>query len=202
MRDKLWNGEKVETVKPKVESKDWGPDGLKNRRWSVSGKIIAESNSHGVIYQVEYEDGSSAWYERRELKRLESGQNTPEERAGMLQKMRDLSDAYYSKATATGCHAFIEFAGLMNEFITVCSKAHNQGQDFPFANTHSGTALPFKPWNLAYLAEKLNCIYGPALLSDKANRDAFIAELFEGQFKLQRHNAVEQVVEEMLGDQV
>ena len=102
----------------------------------------------------------------------------------MLKKMQALSDLYYSHATRAGCHAFIEFAGLMNEFIKVCADAHKNGQDFPFANTHSGSALPFQHYHLAYLAEKLNCIYGPGLLANEANRRAFIEVLFDGEYKL------------------
>jgi len=102
----------------------------------------------------------------------------------MLQKMEALASLYYGKACAAGCHAFIEFAGLMNEFIKVCADAHKAGQQFPFANTHSGSSLPFQPYHMAYLAEKLNCIYGPGLLSSETNRRAFVDVLFDGEFKL------------------
>jgi hypothetical protein len=182
--DLLVNGTTVETVKPEVESDDWSPDALQQRRWGVSGKIVGSSNQHGLIFQVEH-DGTKAWYERRELRRYSPGIDySPEERVVMLQKMEALTNLYYANATKAGCHAFIEFTGLMTEFLKVCADAHKMGQDFPFANTHSGTPLPFKPYNLAYLAEKLNCIYGPALLSDEENRKAFIEALFDGQFVL------------------
>lgn len=184
MHDKLEHGESVETVEPKKVSTDWQAEALKDRRWGVSGKVIEHSDSHGPVYKVRHQDGTTAWYERRELKRLDATTYTPEQRVEMLQKMQALSDLYYGKACAAGCHAFIEFAGLMNEFIKVCTEAHKQGQDFPFANTHSGQALPFAPYHVAYLAEKLNCIYGPGLLASDANRRAFIEELFEGHFKL------------------
>jgi len=108
----------------------------------------------------------------------------PEERATMILKMKMASQNYYSSAIRTGVHAFIEFNGLMNEFIQVCEKAQNAGQDFTMANTHSGQALPFHEYNAKYLAEKLNCIYGPALLGDDANRRAFVEELFEGEYEL------------------
>jgi hypothetical protein len=185
MRDKLENGTTVETIKPEVESTDWAPEALKNRRWNVSGKVVGHSDSHGLCFEVEHEDGTKAWYERRELKPFRQGQEySPEERVAMLQKMDALASLYYDKACAAGCHAFIEFAGLMNEFIKVCADAHKAGQGFPFANTHSGTPLPFKPWHMAYLAEKLNCIYGPGLLADEANRQAFIETLLDGHYKL------------------
>lgn len=102
-----------------------------------------------------------------------------EEREQMLAGMSRISALFYSQATQLGCHGFIEFCGLMNEFIKVCGAAHERGEQFPFANTHSGTVLPFEPYNFAYLAEKLDCIYGPAL-EDDANRDTFIAAMFPG----------------------
>ncbi len=200
MQDKLENGARVETIEPPKVSRDWDEEALKRRRWNISGTVIGRSDAHGHTYQVEHAGGGLAWYERRELRRLEALQSTPEEREVALGKMRTLAESYYREAVRTGCHAFIEFAGLMNEFIQVCARAHRQGHDFPFANTHSGTALPFEPYNLAYLAEKLNCIYGPALLSNKPNRDAFISGLFEGEFKLQRHGAVDDILGDVLRD--
>jgi hypothetical protein len=111
---------------------------------------------------------------------------TPEQRAVMILKMKLASGTYYRDAVGTGVHAFIEFNGLMNEFIQVCERAQSAGQDFTMANTHSGQALPVHPHNLTYLAEKLNCIYGPALLGNEDNRRAFVEELFEGEYELVR----------------
>lgn len=185
MLDKLDHGTPVETVEPKKVSKDWDAEALQARKWNVSGEIIDHSDSHGLVYKVRHADGTEGWYERRELRPRSPGtEYSPEERVAMLQKMQALSDLYYGRACAAGCHAFIEFAGLMNEFIKVCADAHKNGQNFPFANTHSGDPLPFQPYHLAYLAEKLNCIYGPGLLANEANRRAFIDVLLDGQFKL------------------
>jgi hypothetical protein len=184
MHGRIQIGTRVETIKPARESNDWTAEALAARKWGVSGKIIKEHDSHGLCYDVRHEDGTTGCYEPRELLSLDSTSYTPEERADMLRKMQDVSDNFYSMVTRAGCHALIEFTGLMNEFITVCTEAHSRGQQFPHANTHSGDALPFKPHNLAYLAEKLNCIYGPALLSNKECRDAFISTLFDGEFKL------------------
>lgn len=109
---------------------------------------------------------------------------TPEERQQALDWMRQVSKTFYALATQGKAHAFIEFTGLMNEFLQMCERAHAAGQDFTQANTHSGQALPMETYNAAYLAEKLNCIYGPALLNDASIREAFIAGLFEGRYKL------------------
>ncbi len=185
MRDKLEKGQPVETVQPERESTDWEPGALKTRKWNVSGEVIDHSDSHGLVYKVRHSDGTEGWYERRELRPRSPGtEYSPEERVVMLQKMQQLSDGFYSQATRIGCHAFIEFAGLMNEFIKVCADAHKKGQDFPFANTHTGAPLPFQHYHLAYLAEKLNCIYGPGLMASEANRRAFIGVLFDDLYRL------------------
>ena len=85
---------------------------------------------------------------------------TVEERAAMLRRMRGASDYFYSMAVRIGVHAFIEFTGLMNEFIKLCEEAHEKGIDFTMANVHSGQHLPFQPHHIAYVYEKLECIYG------------------------------------------
>lgn len=174
----------VETVKPKRESTDWDPAALQARRWGVSGEIVERQTGHGEVFKVRHEDGSTAWYEPRELRHCEN--HTPEQRTKILAAMRKMAEAFYPQAAQTGCHPWIEFTGLLNEYITVCQLAHEQGIDFTQANTHTGQALPFQPYHASYLAEKLNCIYGPSLLSSKNVREAFIDKLFEGEYKLVR----------------
>lgn len=107
-----------------------------------------------------------------------------EEREEILAQMRQISGVFYTLAIQAKNHAFIEFCGLMNEFLQVCERAHQMGQDFTQANTHTGQSLPFETFNAAYLAEKLNCIYGPALLDNPDARLAFIQTLFEGKYRL------------------
>jgi len=110
--------------------------------------------------------------------------HTPEQRAEILTRMKALSNAFYDGAARAGCHAFIEFTGLMNEYLAICHEAEKLGVNWVMANTHNGTSLPIKDHHGAYLAEKLNCIYGPALLSDERVRNALIGVLFEGKYEL------------------
>ena len=98
---------------------------------------------------------------------------TREERETMLHEMSKTSSLLYARAFAIGCHPFIEFCGLMNEYIKMCHTAHEAGIDFPHASAHSGIAIPMAPYEAAYLGEKLGCIYGPAL-QDPANLRAFM----------------------------
>lgn len=88
---------------------------------------------------------------------------SPGERDAMLRGMRAASDRFYESAVRIGCHPFIEFAGLMNEYIKVCERAHKLGVDFTESSAHSGKPLDMRPYEAAYLGEKLGCIYGPSL---------------------------------------
>lgn len=89
---------------------------------------------------------------------------TKEELEVMLVKMRAASGAFYYNATRTGCHPFIEFTGLMNEYIKLCEAALAQGIDFTETSIHgSGQPLPMQSYHRNYLTEKLECIYGYSL---------------------------------------
>ena len=100
------------------------------------------------------------------------------ERRDMLEKMRHASSVFYVLARQTGCHAFIEFTGLMNEYIAICEAAEAAGIDWTMANTHTDAVLPMAPYHVRYLAEKLDCIYGPALRDPQLRREFVDAILF------------------------
>jgi len=85
------------------------------------------------------------------------------ERDAMIRGMIGASNAFYAAAIRIGNHPFIEFAGLMNEYIKVATRAHAQGIDFTESSTHSGIPLPMQTYEAAYIGEKLGCIYGPSL---------------------------------------
>jgi hypothetical protein len=94
-----------------------------------------------------------------------------EEREAMLRGMHAASEAFYFAAFKIGCHPFIEFTGLINEYIKICERAHAQGFDFNEATAHSGKALPIETYEAAYLGEKLGCIYGPSLQDPRNLRE-------------------------------
>ena len=108
----------------------------------------------------------------------------PRDLDAVLARMRALTERFYHGAVGVQVHAFVEFTGLLSKFVDVCSRAHAKGIDFTQANTHSGRTVPLAVHDVVYLAEKLDCIYGPALLMSQELRDAFIAELFKGRFRL------------------
>jgi len=100
---------------------------------------------------------------RAAVRRSEEFETHKEFRAEALRKMRAASETFYRLAVQTQVHAFIEFTGLMNEYITLCEGAEAAGIDWLMANTHTNTPLPIKEHHVGYLAEKLDCIYGPSL---------------------------------------
>lgn len=89
---------------------------------------------------------------------------TQAERDEIIARMCQASAAFYRDATRIGCHTFIEFTGLMNEFINLCEQAQRQGIDFLDTSVHGGeAALPMRGHHRQYLNEKLECIYGRSL---------------------------------------
>lgn len=89
-----------------------------------------------------------------------------EELAYMVVRMKSTSSWLYRMATLIGNHAFIEFCGLMNEYIAMCETALKHGADFTEANVHGGPSLPMTPPQAAYLGEKFGCIFGPTFAAN------------------------------------
>ena len=102
-----------------------------------------------------------------------------EELLHQLYQMEKVAQAFYLDAVhvTPQCHAFIEHAGLLNEFIKICRHTADQPNgDFNNANQHGGEPLLAHGFNIEYLAEKLACIYGPTLVSDEEKLKLFITK--------------------------
>lgn len=96
-----------------------------------------------------------------------------ERRAELLKcidAMERVSAAFYPNAVRTGNHAFIEFTGLMNEYIQMCRTSLDAGIDFAMASKHTGQVLKVHGFQLNYLFEKLECIYGDTVAADMRQR--------------------------------
>lgn len=93
-----------------------------------------------------------------------------EERERMLARMTEIADSFYCAAQRVGHHQFIEFAGFMNEYIKVCRRMHAEGVDF------GTTDLAPKNYEMEYIAEKFDCIFGEALMKPEM-RAAFMSAL-------------------------
>jgi hypothetical protein len=92
-------------------------------------------------------------------KELPDSPQTPEE---ILRAMKAASNNYYREAIATNCHTFIEFTGLMNEYIKICERNLKQrGIDFTKTSVHcpGEPRLQIEGWELDYINEKLQCIF-------------------------------------------
>jgi hypothetical protein len=61
----------------------------------------------------------------------------------------------------------------MNEYIQLCAQALREDVDFTKCNIHNGEALPMQPQNAAYLAEKLECIYGASFATHQSLAEVF-----------------------------
>lgn len=84
---------------------------------------------------------------------------TNAERDAALTQMKAASDKFYSDAIKIGNHPFVEFAGLMNEYILACTQAHQRGINFTACSAHTGQPLPMHPNQVKYVNEKLECIF-------------------------------------------
>lgn len=92
---------------------------------------------------------------------------TPEE---ILEAMKAVASNYYRQAIATNCHAFIEFTGLMNEYIKVCEQNLAAGRDFTQINAHtSEQPMDFEYHNIQYINSKLECIFKGLIVLQKAD---------------------------------
>lgn len=94
------------------------------------------------------------------------------ERQEALVKMEAAKDQFYQQAIQIGVHPFIEFAGLMSEYIRACHDAHQECLDFSECNAHSGKTLPLAPYRSDYINEKLECIFtGAKAIDGEPTRD-------------------------------
>lgn len=95
------------------------------------------------------------------------GTETRNQRIADLAQMQLASDAFYTTAIRVGVHPFIEFTGLMNEYIKVCRRALENGIDFGACNRHTGRPLPMESHEVMYINEKLECIFtGRSVMSE------------------------------------
>ncbi|MEG3842938.1 hypothetical protein [Microcoleus sp. herbarium14] len=79
----------------------------------------------------------------------------------ILAAMKAASGNYYREAIATNCHTFVEFTGLMNEYIKICERNLDRGIDFTKTSVHcpGEPRLHIEDWELDYINEKLQCIF-------------------------------------------
>lgn len=85
--------------------------------------------------------------------------STEQGRKNALAKMRSANEIFYQLAVQTGCHPFIEFCGIMHTYIQICQELDSRGIDFSQINVHTGQKAQVPQHSIAYLKEKLECIF-------------------------------------------
>ncbi len=95
---------------------------------------------------------------------------SPEEKEECLRLCAALSSAvtdfYYvlfRLGTGGRFHAFVEWCGVMQEHVKITTDLLNADVDAFNMNVHSGQTLPVPSYRLAYLAEKMECIFNGAV---------------------------------------
>lgn len=88
-----------------------------------------------------------------------------------LKAMSQAADIFYMQAQNTHVHPFLEITGLMREMIVLYTEALAAGIDF------TDSELRPEPYQLAYIAEKFDCIFGRILAESPKGREAFLKTL-------------------------
>jgi hypothetical protein len=113
---------------------------------------------------------------------LAARRDTQAELTALVTRMDGVALATYGVFFHAGmgseAHAFIEFNGLIAEYVQICRLCAERGIDFRHLNTHTGGALPVEVHHMEYIGEKLACIFGPAIKANPAARDALKRALF------------------------
>lgn len=94
-----------------------------------------------------------------------------EELKELLNMMSHTSAQYYQRAVRHHVHEFVEFTGLINEYLKMCQDMVDRDID---PTVHG---LKGREHNFRYIAEKLICIFGDAL-SDPSNLEALLTPIF------------------------
>lgn len=82
-----------------------------------------------------------------------------------VRELRSVVGAFYfelfERNVGTVAHAFIEFCGVMNEYLKIAGDLAVLGVDFRQLNKHTGAVAEVEPYRIQYLGEKLDCIFSP-----------------------------------------
>lgn len=95
---------------------------------------------------------------------------SPEEKAENLAHVAELKEivhrlygTLFQAGTGSRFHAFLEWCGVLSEHLKIAEGLLKKDVDVFNMSGHTGTPLPIPFFQLAYLAEKMECIFGGAL---------------------------------------
>lgn len=107
---------------------------------------------------------------------------TKEELQRLVKDMGGVAEStywlFFHAGMGSRCHAFLEFNGLISQYVKIAQRAAAAGIDFTQANVHNQTPLPVEIHDLEYLAEKIRCIFGPLIDANPEARELFKKKLF------------------------
>jgi hypothetical protein len=118
---------------------------------------------------------------------ISGGQMSEERRqelSTILDEMRETVDRFYFRAIGIHNHPFIEWTGVLNEYIKMCWQALEAGVDFTRCHVHSSQALPIESINVDYLAEKIECIFGNSIQASPVALEEFVRLVKGGGIKV------------------
>lgn len=103
---------------------------------------------------------------------------TESELRAITADMTQIADVFYMLCSKAGfahkCHPFLEFTGLMREYIHGCNMLIREGKDFRRSSGHALKESAVLPIDIRYISEKLNCIFGPTLRATET-KNVFLA---------------------------
>jgi len=95
---------------------------------------------------------------------------TPEQ---SIELMKEASNTFYRLAANTQCHPFLEFTGIINEYIKICEENYKlRGIDFREENIHTGrNQMVIPDYMVDYINEKLECIFQGLIVVKRGKTD-------------------------------
>lgn len=115
-----------------------------------------------------------------DLPRLEP-EYTRQELLDLCAKMDAAVQRTYPLLVACGVHPLVEFNGLMHEYVVLCRALADKGVQFPFASVHGSVSVEAEDHSVAYLSEKLACIFAPFLRGNPRAKDILVRALTEAE---------------------
>lgn len=100
---------------------------------------------------------------------------------GIISTMSEIVSRFYFSAVGVRNHPFIEWTGILNEYIRMCEQALFEGVDFTACHIHASGGLPVSPMNTDYIAEKVICIFGNSVRNNRELFEDFMATVLEGE---------------------
>lgn len=99
----------------------------------------------------------------------------------ICRKMDAVVEKIYPMMTSCEVHPFVEFNGLMREYVVICRILARSGVAFPFASNHGTMAVEVPDYTIEYMAEKLGCIFAPMIRGNPRAKDILVRALTEAE---------------------